>query len=89
MYQLVDVITSGRWSSHRVCFYFNFSSEVLSRTSSHICGRWYLPMFLLRDGLLTFMYSAICSDVQKLFRTTFSSDLRKPCWKTGKSLSPN
>ena len=38
--------------------YFNFSSEVLNRTSSHMCGRWYLPMFLLRDGLLTLMYIA-------------------------------
>ena len=25
------------------------------RTSSHTCGRWYLPMFLFRDGLLTLM----------------------------------
>ena len=23
-----------------------------------MCGRWYLPMFLLRDGLLTLMYKA-------------------------------
>ena len=23
---------------------FNFSSEMLNRTSSHICGRWYLPV---------------------------------------------
>ena len=38
--------------------YFNFSSEVLTRTSSHMWGRWYLPMFLLRDGLLTLMYNA-------------------------------
>ena len=38
--------------------YFNFSSEVLSRTSSHMCGRWYLPMFLFRDGLLTLMNNA-------------------------------
>ena len=33
--------------------YFNFSSLLLIRTSSHIWGRWYLPMFLFRDGLLT------------------------------------
>ena len=33
--------------------YFSLSSGVLSRTSSLMCGRWYLPMFLLRDGLLT------------------------------------
>ena len=38
-------------------FYFNLSSEVLNRTWSHMCARWYLPMFLLRDGLLTLMYN--------------------------------
>ena len=32
--------------------YFSLSSMLLIRTSSHTCGRWYLPMFLLRDGLL-------------------------------------
>ena len=26
-------------------------------TSSHMCGRWYLHMFLFRDGLLTLIYS--------------------------------
>ena len=42
----------------QVSIYFKFSSEMLSRTSSHICGRWYLPMFLFRDGLFTLMYRA-------------------------------
>ena len=37
--------------------YFTFSSEVLNRTSSHICGRWYLPLFLFRDGVLTLIHS--------------------------------
>ena len=36
-------------------FYFNFSSVLLIRTSSHIWGRWYLPMCLFRDGLLTLL----------------------------------
>ena len=31
---------------------------MLCRTSSQICGRRYLPMFLLRDGSLTLMYRA-------------------------------
>ena len=31
---------------------------MLSRTSSQICGRWYLPMFLLRDGLLALINKA-------------------------------
>ena len=35
---------------------FILSSEVFNRTSSQMCGRWYLPMFLFRDGLLTFIY---------------------------------
>ena len=30
---------------------------MLNRTSSHIWGRWYWPMFLLRDRLLTCMYT--------------------------------
>ena len=54
---LADVIASGRWKNHKVN-YFNFSSEVLNRTSFQTCGRWYLPTFLLRDGSLTLMYRA-------------------------------
>ena len=38
--------------------YSNFSSEVLSRTPSQMWGRWYLPIFLLKDGLLTLKYNA-------------------------------
>ena len=38
--------------------YFNFSSEVLNRTSSQTCGRWYFPTFLFREGSLTLMYRA-------------------------------
>ena len=45
---LADVIAMG--------LYFIFSSVVLTRTSCHTLGRWYLPMFLFRDGLLTLMY---------------------------------
>ena len=56
---LANVVTmSSRWNSHWVIFYFNLSSGLLHRTSSHIWGRWYLPMFLFRDGLLTLMYRA-------------------------------
>ena len=39
-------------------FYFNLSSKMLNRTSSYMCGRRYLSMFLLRDGLLTLKYNA-------------------------------
>ena len=52
----VDVIClSGRWNDHWVN-YFNLSSLLLLRASSHMWGRWYLPMFLFRDGPLTLMY---------------------------------
>ena len=48
--ELAVVIASGRWNSHRVfLFYFSLSSDMLTRTSSHTCGRWYLPTFLFRD----------------------------------------
>ena len=59
------VCVFGRCYSHvwlmelpQVSIYFKFSSEMLSRTSYHMCGRWYLPIFLFRDGLLTLMYKA-------------------------------
>ena len=42
----------GRCYGHWVII-FNFSSVLLTRTSSHVWGRWYLPMFLFGDGLLT------------------------------------
>ena len=48
--QQADVICLGQ--------FYNFSSEMLNRTSSQICGRWYLPMFLFRDGSLTLIYRA-------------------------------
>ena len=35
--------------------YFNLSSEMINRTSSQMCGRWSLPTFLFRDGLLALM----------------------------------
>ena len=31
---------------------------MVNRIASHMCGRWYLAMFLLRDGLLTLIYKA-------------------------------
>ena len=49
------------WSAGR-CYlpgqFFNFSSEMLNRTSSQMCGRWHLPIFLFRDGSLTLIYRA-------------------------------
>ena len=47
--------------------YLSFSSEVLCRTSSHIWGRWYLPMFLFRDGLFTLMYNASLIHLQRFW----------------------
>ena len=47
----------GTCYGHR-SIYFILSSEVFNRTSSQICGRRYMPKFLLRDGLLTLIYRA-------------------------------
>ena len=44
---VADGITTGS--------YLSLSSMLFIRTSSHTCGRWYLPMFLFRDELLTLM----------------------------------
>ena len=38
--------------------YLSLSSGDLTNTSSQICGSWYLPMFLLRDGSLTLISMA-------------------------------
>ena len=38
------------------CTYLVFSSVMANRTLFQMCGRLYLPMFLLRVGLLTLMY---------------------------------
>ena len=56
---MADVIAICGWCYyHIVSIYFRISSEMLTRTSSHICGRWYLPAFLFRDGLLALIYRA-------------------------------
>ena len=36
----------------------NFSSGDLTSTSSYMCGSWYLPIFLFRDGSFTLINSA-------------------------------
>ena len=50
--------------------YFNLSSEVLNRTSSHMWGRWY------------FWYTF---QVYKIIKSNISSDMNKPCWKLAKA----
>ena len=98
------LLPCGRWNSHWVN-YFNLSSEVLNRTSSHMWGRLYLPIFLFRDGLLTLMYRAslmalmrFCSSLPTILK--FSNETWWPVvlkWsKTGEgalrcslNLSPN
>ena len=49
-----------------VSIYFRFSSEMFNRTSYQMCGRWYLPMFLFRDGLFTLMYKASLMVLKRL-----------------------
>ena len=66
---VADVIATAGWCGWQMLlpvadgkatesFYFSFSSEVSTRTSSQTCGRWYLPTFLFRDGSLTLIYRA-------------------------------
>ena len=52
---------------HLFVFYFIFSSELLRRTSPQTCGRWYLPTFLIRDGLLTRMYIDSFMNLMRFF----------------------
>ena len=40
---------------------------MLFRTSSHLWGSWYLPVFLFRDGLLTLMYIASFISLMRLW----------------------
>ena len=61
---LVDVVLRGQMDMGN---YFILSSEVLCRTSSHIWGRWYLPMFLFGDGLFTLMYNASLIHLQRFW----------------------
>ena len=56
---------------------------MLIRTSSHKWGRWYLPMFLFRDGLLTLMnidslinLESFCSSLPTMLK--FSSEVVWP-----------
>ena len=46
------------WPDGMATGQFSFNSDVVCRTSSHIWGRWYLPIFLFRDGSLTLMNKA-------------------------------
>ena len=50
-----------------VSIYFRFSSDMFNRTSSQMCGRWYLPIFLFRDGLFTLMYKASLMVLKRLW----------------------
>ena len=67
--QVADGKATAGWLCYGRCYcqwqvekpqvnYFNFSSEMLNRTSSQTCGGWYLPTFLFRDGSLILMYRA-------------------------------
>ena len=43
--------------------YLSLGTDDLTDTSSHICGIWYLPIFLLRDGSLTRIRIGILMDL--------------------------
>ena len=53
--EVVPGVADGIATVTRV-FILILSLGVLNKTSSHICGRCHLPIFLLRDRLLTLMY---------------------------------
>ena len=40
---------------------------MFNRTSSHMRGRWYLPVFLFRDGLFTFIHIASLIDLLRFW----------------------
>ena len=46
------LLPQSRCYSNGSMTYFNFSSGMLNRTSSHMCGRWYLPIFLFKEVLV-------------------------------------
>ena len=47
--------------------YLSLSSGDLTSTSSHLCGSWYLPIFLFRDGSLTLINIASLMDLAILW----------------------
>ena len=49
---LITLVADGKATGS---IYFNLSSVLFIRTSSHMWGRLYLPLFLFGDGLLTLM----------------------------------
>ena len=57
---------------------------MLTRTSFHMWGRWYLPMFLFRDGLLTFSHTP---DEAMSVGLAKACDLRENlfCWRENQS----
>ena len=65
---LVGVKANCGWCNyHWSAIYFRFSSEMLNRTSSQMCGRWYMPIFLFRDGLFALMYKASLMVLKRLW----------------------
>ena len=56
-------------------FYIILSSEMLNRTSSHIWGRWYLHLFLFRDGLVTLMYIASFIGLMRFWSTPHYTEI--------------
>ena len=58
---VTDVMSPKPWC----CFacYLSLSSCEFINTSSHMCGSWYLPIFLLRNGSLTLVKMASLMDL--------------------------
>ena len=66
-YLVADGMATAGWLGRCYCIrcYFNFSSEVLRRTSSHMWGRWYLPMWFWHLPLLAITSAIIHNMMNK------------------------
>ena len=62
-------MTGGK-SQEPKCYetvYLSLGAVAFTSTSSHMCGSWYLPIFLFRDGLLTLIRIASFMDLTMLW----------------------
>ena len=46
-----------------VAVYLSLSYSEFTSTSSHMCGSWFFPIFLFRDGSLTLVRTASLMDL--------------------------
>ena len=78
-------VRGSPWPNVIGSYYLNFNSGDLTNTSCHMCGSWYLPIFLFRDGSFTLIniassgWSSICQfAVRRLVTRVARSCLIQP-----------